>query len=714
MDGNTTVDTDGRAYFHDAKIQEEGMLSLRARPLHYEGLVQSLSCKANSGQFALSFAGFMTPLMDHDATPAAVQAALATLLNISSDLEVHAADGAASSLCSTDASIPFYVEFRTVTLNGHARAASALSFLPKLALVNSTLSLSPLLPVPTQVDAEASGSLIVETLYTTLRPRPTYVSPGNAVMLRIVTQPSTHARAGVVLPQQPVYEVVDAQGRRHTRGSDQVSIDIVRRGRATRLRCDAASGTFRLEWNRQRTEALSATATAAQVQAAVVALHHIEAVTVDCDVLSRNTIDNSRICVEGGHRLCTITITEVACDTTDPARHAHCDPHHGFIPPLTRVNEQNLLQGGRARLELKTDMDALLFGTTIVPLEHGVASFTDLALSSLGRGYTLRARLLGRPSLSSGHMVAPTTPIFVDAGHATYIEHVGGLESVATTAPGGVPGVPRGVPGGVSRGVKHVVAVPTVEVSAQYPVGWTVTVQVTDYGGNRIPDAANTTGYVNLTLVNAVTGEEVPGGVTPSAGSLQDGFATFANVTCTAPSADHPVRLKFSTSTPDMHTGSANTTTIEWLSKQLRCVGPAVGLSITRPAGLYSLPMQIVTTNTTMFVAVFSHAVSVLDVVQRGDALQFHNANFSFVSKRYIVHSGNDYTAFSIPLDRPYVETMDGALWVHRVPTGGVREVFLIHVGGTRCVTSSTDHIMNRQARITWTVECIRTCIFLC
>lgn len=41
-DGNTTVETDGRAYFRDAKIQEEGMLSLRARPLQYEGLVREI------------------------------------------------------------------------------------------------------------------------------------------------------------------------------------------------------------------------------------------------------------------------------------------------------------------------------------------------------------------------------------------------------------------------------------------------------------------------------------------------------------------------------------------------------------------------------------------------------------------------------------------------------------------------------------------------
>ena len=42
-----------------------------------------------------------------------------------------------------------------------------------------------------------------------------------------------------------------------------------------------------------------------------------------------------------------------------------------------------------------------------------------------------------------------------------------------------------------------------------------------------------------------------------------------------------------------------------------------------------------------------------------------------------------------------------------------VREAFIVHVGGTRCVTSSTDNIMKIRARITLTVEFIRTCIFL-
>jgi hypothetical protein len=42
-----------------------------------------------------------------------------------------------------------------------------------------------------------------------------------------------------------------------------------------------------------------------------------------------------------------------------------------------------------------------------------------------------------------------------------------------------------------------------------------------------------------------------------------------------------------------------------------------------------------------------------------------------------------------------------------------VREVFVIHVGGTRSVTSSTDNIMKIHVRITLTVECIRTCLCL-
>jgi magnesium-transporting ATPase (P-type) len=42
-----------------------------------------------------------------------------------------------------------------------------------------------------------------------------------------------------------------------------------------------------------------------------------------------------------------------------------------------------------------------------------------------------------------------------------------------------------------------------------------------------------------------------------------------------------------------------------------------------------------------------------------------------------------------------------------------VREVFIVHVGCTRCVPSSTDHIMNIPVLITLNVEFIRTCICL-
>ena len=44
--------------------------------------------------------------------------------------------------------------------------------------------------------------------------------------------------------------------------------------------------------------------------------------------------------------------------------------------------------------------------------------------------------------------------------------------------------------------------------------------------------------------------------------------------------------------------------------------------------------------------------------------------------------------------------------------SGRVRKVF-VHVGGTRDVPSRTDDILNIHARITLTVECIRTCICL-
>ena len=53
------------------------------------------------------------------------------------------------------------------------------------------------------------------------------------------------------------------------------------------------------------------------------------------------------------------------------------------------------------------------------------------------------------------------------------------------------------------------------------------------------------------------------------------------------------------------------------------------------------------------------------------------------------------------------LETKENDVYVY------VKLVFVIHVGGTRCVTSSTANMMKIHARITLTVEFIRTCIIL-
>ena len=52
--------------------------------------------------------------------------------------------------------------------------------------------------------------------------------------------------------------------------------------------------------------------------------------------------------------------------------------------------------------------------------------------------------------------------------------------------------------------------------------------------------------------------------------------------------------------------------------------------------------------------------------------------------------------------------------WAHALGTVvvvGQGYVCMIHVGGTRCVPSSTDHNMNIQGELL-TVACIRTCLF--
>ena len=71
--------------------------------------------------------------------------------------------------------------------------------------------------------------------------------------------------------------------------------------------------------------------------------------------------------------------------------------------------------------------------------------------------------------------------------------------------------------------------------------------------------------------------------------------------------------------------------------------------------------------------------------------------------------------SFDFGFDSPIgFAKIDGrSKWVYEDPATGTEYVKSVHVGGTRCVTSSTDNIMKIHVRITLTVEVIRTCIFL-
>ena len=60
-------------------------------------------------------------------------------------------------------------------------------------------------------------------------------------------------------------------------------------------------------------------------------------------------------------------------------------------------------------------------GTTIIPLNQGVAAFTDLSIDRLGIGYAIVAELLHRPSVSGGAGIATgrdsVSPIWVDISY---------------------------------------------------------------------------------------------------------------------------------------------------------------------------------------------------------------------------------------------------------------------------------------------------------
>ena len=75
---------------------------------------------------------------------------------------------------------------------------------------------------------------------------------------------------------------------------------------------------------------------------------------------------------------------------------------------------------------------------------------------------------------------------------------------------------------------------------------------------------------------------------------------------------------------------------------------------------------------------------------------------------------GATLTLFTVVIVGGVLLTRDWAKNDYFVSAKYVKSIFIIHVGCTRCVTSSTDNIMKIHARITLTVEFIRTCIFVC
>jgi hypothetical protein len=74
---------------------------------------------------------------------------------------------------------------------------------------------------------------------------------------------------------------------------------------------------------------------------------------------------------------------------------------------------------------------------------------------------------------------------------------------------------------------------------------------------------------------------------------------------------------------------------------------------------------------------------------------------------------GATLTLFTVVIVGGVLLTRDWAKNDYFVSAKYVTSIFMIHVGCTRCVTSSTDNIMKIRARITLTVEVIRTCIFI-
>ena len=699
---------------------------------------------------------------------------------------------------------------------------------------------------------DTTGTLIVEKLYTSLSSEPIFVGSGRGTRLQVLQQPSAWGEAAVPLLIQPSFELVDDSGHRHISSSDTVQLELVQRGRATFMRCDASSGTFRLEWNRQRTNPLAASSTATQIHDALLDLSNVQGVNVTCDILGHNghlpysisssthddveititsatvtknagvqvsqtvgdvtvlgilkfsltgagttliriqtvpdvifvntaaiiidsgaggspiTISDTNVltvvasststsggtgtgggylptstfvCNNGGNVLCTMRITEINCASSNPNEHSHCNAKTGFIPPITRVKETDLLecsQGYCSGMTLNSDLKGTLTGTLIVPLIHGVASFTDVSIDSIGRGWQLRASLMGRSSLTTGAVAPMTDSIFIDVGEVSTIVPFTGSSSMTTfttyttlptdqvpynverniimqvqdlggnrIADGGeafktwtftttTSETPTAVVGatvtqGSSIGTIKVAltggTVTTVVLLAESTVTFITTADLIVSGTTDVTiahlDLTAVTDFsiMSVELIDINTNLPTTDGstVSPSFAPIYFGLANFTNVKCST-SRSNGVRLKFSTETPDLLLNGPNTTKIEWYSPAMRCVGPAVNIvvaledlpevaskDVVQPGALL-LPMKVKTSNENQFVSIESDSTSILNVVNRGDAVVFYTDQF--VSSRYLIHTGNDYTAFSLPLDRPYSEK----LWAIGITTSTITE----------------------------------------
>ena len=673
-----SIGEDGTATFTNFAIQREGLFTIRARHSSRSGvfaegsLIQSITCKARAGAFMLSFGGAVTLSISFDATASTVETAVLQLSRIAS-AKVHVTKGdiTTATVCTEIGDAPFYVEIiQVVDDTSTTLSAADFAFLPLLAVEDTqTLSISPVLESPALSGKDATGIIVIEKLYAS-RGSPIAVAPARPNRLVVLKQPSSANAAGIRFATQPVYELVDVDGNRVAGAVDSVRVSLIKRNRHVTLRCDASGGTFRIKWNQNsRTSAIRADFNASQLQETLLSLPSINAVNVTCYKLGtgfKEDVGSNGICSDRGDRVCDIHLKTVNCsDFSDEGYFSKCDSQKGFVPALVREAEEgNLLTGGAATLLVEADSKASLLGTTIVPLDHGIAAFSDLAIDRVGSGYTIVAELLNRPSVSGG----PGTITEGDAGKPIRVD---------ISYPSGLVILQDSIPDQV---------IPTADVpylTERLQKNHIVRVAVTDLGGNMLPQVGQTDSTISARFINASSGVHFAAtAIVPANVSIVNGIANFSGLHCAAGGvgAGSELHIEFSTNTPDLLHGGHNVTMLKIRSPRVhRCIGPVSSLSLDSslfsqfPGGAVKLPMLFRVQNGSRTVTVDPHAVSVMDVLSRLDAVYFSVAPTADIVP-YIVHPSDTFDAFHVPLDRPYNGTQYDGEYVSawRVATGGV------------------------------------------